>query len=188
MPLLNSWTALAVLLTAPPAFADLIHRYSFTANANDSVGTSHGVAVQRSDANGPIGVPVEFIGGQAVLDGQGGYIDLPNGLVSTTSFRAASIRVTSFDPTLNTATVCPGADGFAEADTGAAWADTELAAALGPGGPLAAGAADACADAELAAALGPGEPLAAGGGTCPQAAKPSGPALISHRKRRRVMR
>jgi hypothetical protein len=82
-PLRQCWTALTVLLTTWPASAQLIHRYSFTGNANDSVGTAHGAAVQLSDANGPIGNPVVFQNGEAVLDGAGGYIDLPNGLVST---------------------------------------------------------------------------------------------------------
>jgi hypothetical protein len=74
--------AFATLLTAWPVSADLIHRYSFSGNANDSVGTAHGTAVQRSNANGPLGAPVTFQSGQAVLDGAGAYIDLPNGMFS----------------------------------------------------------------------------------------------------------
>ena len=81
--LLKCWTAFGVLLTTWPASAQLVHRYSFTSNANDSVGTAHGAAVQLSDANGPLGSPVLFQNGEALLDGVGAYIDLPNGLVST---------------------------------------------------------------------------------------------------------
>jgi len=77
---------------------------------------------------------------------------------------------------LNTATVCPGADGFAEA---------EIAAAPGW---LLTDAAGACADTELAATLGLEEPLPAGVAVWPQAANPSAPTLISQRKRRRVIR
>lgn len=83
LSLYNSWAAPIVLLTALTASAQPVHRYSFTANANDSIGTAHGAAAQLSDANGPIGSPVVFQNGEAVLDGIGGYIDLPNGLVST---------------------------------------------------------------------------------------------------------
>src|SRR5438477_6654468 len=83
IPLPKCWTALIVLLTTWPASAQLIHRYSFTSNANDSVGAAHGAAVQLSDASGPIGSPVIFQNGEAVLDGVGAYIDLPNGLVSS---------------------------------------------------------------------------------------------------------
>lgn len=63
--------------------ADIAHRYSFTNDVSDTVGTAHGLALQRSNDFGPLGVPVEFVDGQAVLDGTGGYIDLPNGIISS---------------------------------------------------------------------------------------------------------
>lgn len=74
----------ALLLGASPlAQAELIHRYSFTTDVSDSVGTAHGTAAQLRDGVGLVGSPVFFQDGQAVLDGTGGYIDLPNGLVSS---------------------------------------------------------------------------------------------------------
>jgi hypothetical protein len=70
-------------LVSPASAQSLVHRYSFTANANDSVGTANGTPRQLSPGGNPVGSPVTFTGGQAVLDGVGGYIDLPNGIVST---------------------------------------------------------------------------------------------------------
>jgi len=76
-------------LYAIPALAAMIHRYSFnespgSTNVTDSVGTANGYIMQiDADANGvPDGNPVTFDGSQATLDGTGGYIDLPSGLVS----------------------------------------------------------------------------------------------------------
>jgi hypothetical protein len=75
-----------VLATCAAANAALVHRYSFTTNANDSVGTAHGTVI---DAGVPTAV---FAGGQLDLSantGQGSnvitedaYVDLPNGIVS----------------------------------------------------------------------------------------------------------
>ncbi len=70
------------------AVAALAHRYSFTTNANDSIGTAHGTVV---DADTPSHV---FANGQLDLSantGQGSnaatltdaYVDLPNGIIST---------------------------------------------------------------------------------------------------------
>lgn len=81
--LLRAVAAIALAGLVWPVSAELTHRYSFTTDAKDSVGTAHGTAVQLSDANGPIGSAVTFTAGEAVLDGAGGYIDLPNGLLST---------------------------------------------------------------------------------------------------------
>jgi hypothetical protein len=39
-------------LTASPLFGDLIHRYSFTTNANDSVGSANGTLVGRATVSG----------------------------------------------------------------------------------------------------------------------------------------
>src|SRR5215213_7669468 len=68
------------------AAAAIAHRYSFTTNANDSVGTANGTVV---DAGVPTAV---FAGGQLDLSantGQGSnnitqdaYVDFPNGIVS----------------------------------------------------------------------------------------------------------
>jgi hypothetical protein len=70
------------------ATAAIAHRYSFTANANDSIGTAHGTVI---DAGVPTAV---FAGGQLDLSansGQGSnsgisedaYVDFPNGLISS---------------------------------------------------------------------------------------------------------
>jgi hypothetical protein len=81
---------LATLAVAPrPAHAVLAHRYSFNGNVNDSVGTAHGTIVDA-------GVPTAtFTAGQLDLSGNAGegsnvivedaYVDLPNGLISSTA-------------------------------------------------------------------------------------------------------
>src|SRR5687767_12291629 len=61
-------TAGAALLSAASLSAQLAHRYSFTSDANDSVGAAHGSAAQRRGVDGPIGNPVTFDGGMAALD------------------------------------------------------------------------------------------------------------------------
>ena len=69
------------------ASAALAHRYSFTSDANDSVGTAHGTVI---DADTPSHM---FVNGQLDLTantGQGSnaaaitdaYVDLPNGIIS----------------------------------------------------------------------------------------------------------
>ncbi|HTL55224.1 MAG TPA: LamG-like jellyroll fold domain-containing protein [Candidatus Limnocylindrales bacterium] len=75
------WLQLCLLVSAlalQPARATLIHRYSFTSDASDSVGTAHGTNLVINATN----TPVAYSGGQAVMDGTGGYIRLPGGLVS----------------------------------------------------------------------------------------------------------
>ncbi|HUR44287.1 MAG TPA: lamin tail domain-containing protein, partial [Candidatus Saccharimonadales bacterium] len=52
--------------------ADLIHRYSFTSSAADSVGTAHGTL--RGNAS--------ISGGAVVLDGVNSYVDFPNGILT----------------------------------------------------------------------------------------------------------
>jgi hypothetical protein len=75
-----------VLACCCTADGALVHRYSFTTNANDSVGSAHGTLV---DAGAPTAV---FAGGQLNLSantGQGSnaitedaYVDLPNGIIT----------------------------------------------------------------------------------------------------------
>ncbi|MBI4327119.1 MAG: Ig-like domain-containing protein [Chloroflexi bacterium] len=69
------WTAAAlalVLATSLLARAEITHRYSFTADANDSVGTAHGTL------QGTAGIG----DGVVVLDGSdGSFVDLPGGLL-----------------------------------------------------------------------------------------------------------
>src|SRR5947207_2303459 len=68
-------------LSMTPACATLIHRYSFTTDVSDSVGTANGTNLLNT-AQHPGANPVVYNGGQAVMDGSGGYIQLPAGLVS----------------------------------------------------------------------------------------------------------
>jgi hypothetical protein len=69
---------LGLALLLQPVHATLIHRYSFTSDASDSVGTANGTNL----VTGTSATPVAYNGGQAVMDGTGGYIQLPGGLVS----------------------------------------------------------------------------------------------------------
>lgn len=67
--------------------AELVHRYSFTSDASDSIGTAHGTVV---DAGAPTAV---FSGGRLDLSGNSGqgsngitedaYVNLPNGIVTS---------------------------------------------------------------------------------------------------------
>ena len=64
-------STVAVTVTRP--LATLKHRYSFTTNANDSVGAAHGTLAGNASV----------AGGKVLLDGSDGtYVDLPGGLVS----------------------------------------------------------------------------------------------------------
>ncbi len=80
----------------------LIHRYSFTDDASDSVGGADGVLVNNTTA-------AAFIDGQAVMgnDGTqsndsdtGDYIDLPNGLISSLSQMTVQVWATYTDESL----------------------------------------------------------------------------------------
>lgn len=53
--------------------ANLVHRYSFTTDASDSVGS----------ANGSLLGGAAVSGGAVVLNGSGAYVDLPNGLIAS---------------------------------------------------------------------------------------------------------
>ncbi|MDB6034611.1 MAG: putative secreted protein [Verrucomicrobiales bacterium] len=59
-------------LASLSAQAALIHRYSFTSNADDSVGTAHGVMRGNAAINS----------GAVVLDGVNSYVDFPNGILT----------------------------------------------------------------------------------------------------------
>jgi hypothetical protein len=81
-----SLVVFALLLTSD-AQAALKHRYSFTTNANDSVGTAHGTVVDAGTTPN-----FNFVGGQLDLTANAGngsnnitedaYVDLPNGIMS----------------------------------------------------------------------------------------------------------
>jgi hypothetical protein len=72
---------MALVFAALPARAALIHRYSFTTDASDSVGSAHGTNSVNT-AQHPGATPVVYADGQVQMDGSGGYIQLPAGLVS----------------------------------------------------------------------------------------------------------
>jgi len=76
------------------ASADIVHRYSFDGNVNDSVGTANGQALQLAPGGTPAGVPVTFDSGQATLDGSGGYIELPSGLFTSSTNTTVEAWVT----------------------------------------------------------------------------------------------
>jgi len=92
--------AIVAAAGAQPALAVLAHRYSFTTNANDLVGTSHGTIIDAGTTANFV-----FAGGQLDLSantGQGSnaitedaYVDLPNGLVTdmTATTGAFSVEV-----------------------------------------------------------------------------------------------
>jgi hypothetical protein len=70
--------------TSGPAV--LLHRYSFSdSNVVDSVGGANGQALVNPNITTPPPNPVVFNNGQAFMDGSGGYIQLPAGLVSSLS-------------------------------------------------------------------------------------------------------
>ncbi len=70
-------------LTVVAIPAVLQHRYSFAANANDSVGNAHGTLQGTATVTG----------GKAVLDGQAGtYVDLPADIINIATNRAVTIE------------------------------------------------------------------------------------------------
>lgn len=73
-------TSRVALLTVLVPEGCLTHRYSFAADANDTVGTADGIA--RGGAY--------CANGAVVLDGTSGYVDLPNNLM--TSYDSATIE------------------------------------------------------------------------------------------------
>ncbi len=73
---------------ALPATAALVHRYSFndapgSTNVVDSIAGSNGVLRVATVQGGAGGVVPTLDGSKVTLDGVGGYVDLPNGMVST---------------------------------------------------------------------------------------------------------
>ena len=96
-------------LAFPASGQTLIHRYSFTADAGDSVGTANGSAAGGATFNGSGGV---------VLDGSSGYVSLPSGLVSNVT--AVSIETwASFGAIANNTFLF----GFGNMDAGGAGAN-----------------------------------------------------------------
>ena len=71
LKIVSAWALLGISLLHVSA-ATLTHRYPFSANANDSVGTAHGQLVNTASISG----------GGVVLDGVSGYVNLPNNIVT----------------------------------------------------------------------------------------------------------
>src|SRR5437867_444825 len=79
--IVSLFAALISLSCLPSANAELKHRYSFGANANDSVGTAHGTLKGNATLSN----------GAVVLDGSADtYVDLPTGLIN--GFPAVTIE------------------------------------------------------------------------------------------------
>lgn len=82
-----SCTVLLLIAAIPQAGAQLVHRYSFTTNANDSVGSAHASVVDAGTTSNAV-----FSGGMLDLSANAGnpsnaitedaYVNLPNGVVS----------------------------------------------------------------------------------------------------------
>lgn len=72
----NGTTNSAVVTVTAPV---LVHRYSFAADANDSVGTAHGKLVNGASITGGA---VVLPGGTPSSDPTSAYVDLPNGLLT----------------------------------------------------------------------------------------------------------
>jgi len=73
-------------VTSASAAANIVHRYNFNeaagATVADSVGGATGNLMQISEGGAPVGVAPALDGTKVTLDGAGGYVDLPNGLIS----------------------------------------------------------------------------------------------------------
>lgn len=71
--------------------ADLVHRYSFVSNADDSIGSAHGSL--EDDA---------YVSSNAVqLDGSGDYVNLPGPTIDINTFPAVTLELWSTQPTIN---------------------------------------------------------------------------------------
>jgi hypothetical protein len=87
-----------VLALSSTADAALRHRYSFTSNANDSVGSAHGVVVDPGAAT------AVFAGGKLDLSANGGngsngivedaFVDLPNNIITAATTGGAAGQLT----------------------------------------------------------------------------------------------
>jgi hypothetical protein len=85
---------IAAALSPSAARAVLAHRYTFSGNANDSVGTAHGTLVNGGGSSG------YYLNGQLVVTGNTGqgsnaisadaYVDLPNGVISQSATSGTS--------------------------------------------------------------------------------------------------
>lgn len=90
-PFLIAFLSILILkLDGPSAGAALIHRYSFS----ETLGTSVADSAGGSSWNGTLMGGASLSAGAVVLDGSSGYVDLPNGIVSTLSNATFEVWVT----------------------------------------------------------------------------------------------
>lgn len=87
----NNTTNTAVVVVSPP---QLIHRYSFTSNANDSVGSAHGTLKGAATVSGGA---LNLPGGTASSDPGAAYLDLPNNLLADVTAVTIEAWVTDND-------------------------------------------------------------------------------------------
>lgn len=81
-----------ILLFISPLSADLIHRYSFGADAGDSVGTANGTLMNGATVSG----------GQVSCDGSDDYVDLPGDVIAINSLTTGlTLELWSTQPTIN---------------------------------------------------------------------------------------
>src|SRR5262245_41334429 len=80
-------TLFTFMFTSREADAALKHRYSFTANANDSVGGANGTVIDPTGLSFFLGGNLNLSGNNGELSNQapfaaGAYVNLPNGIIS----------------------------------------------------------------------------------------------------------
>lgn len=80
-----------VLFSIIPASADLVHRYSFDADAADSVGSADGTFMNGAAASA----------GQVSCDGSDDYVDLPGAAIAINTYSAVTLEMWSTQPTTN---------------------------------------------------------------------------------------
>jgi len=86
--------AMASVITLAASLADaaLVHRYSFEADASDSVGTAHG-ALQNG---------ATIVDGQAVLTGGTQHVELPGPTIAINTYSAATLELWLTSSSVNT--------------------------------------------------------------------------------------
>lgn len=79
------------MLFAVGVRAELVHRYSFTSGADDSVGSAHGTL-----QNG-----ATVADGQVILDGTDDYVDLPGSEIAVNTYPALTVELWMTQPEIN---------------------------------------------------------------------------------------
>ncbi|HOQ04001.1 MAG TPA: DUF1080 domain-containing protein [Anaerohalosphaeraceae bacterium] len=69
----------------------LRHRYSFTSDASDSVGTAHGTLMNGASVSG----------GQVICDGVDDYVNLPAATIAVNTYSAITLELWSAQPAVN---------------------------------------------------------------------------------------